>query len=180
MDSINQQQDDNLKDLEGKEAIAKLKELAEKAETCFFCSNIKTGQPFSTRPMSQQKVDERGDIWFVSSKDSNKDQEIDTDPFVQLLFQTSAHSGFLSVYGVAEIYHDRSKIEELWTPLMKTWFQEGKDDPRISVIRVTPTQAYYWDTKHGDAVAFLKMAVSVVAGKTMDDSVEGELNVNRT
>jgi general stress protein 26 len=84
----------------------------------------------------------------------------------------------LSVYGIAEISEDREKIEELWSPLMKTWFQEGKDDPRISIIKVTPTQSYYWDNKHGDTIAFLKMAVSVVAGKTLDDSVEGKLNVD--
>ncbi len=72
---------------------------------------------------------------------------------------------------------DRAKIEELWSPLLKVWFQDGKDDDKISLIRVTPTQVYYWDTKHGEAVAFLKMAASVITGKTMDDSVEGELKV---
>lgn len=178
MDSINQQQaEENFKSLEGKEAVGKLKELVEKAETCFFCSDIKTGQPFSTRPMAAQKVDEEGNIWFVSSNDSNKNAEINTDPFVQLLFQGSKHSGFLSVYGISEISEDKSKIDELWDPLMKTWFQGGKDDPRISIIKVIPSQSYYWDTKHGQAVSFLKMAASVVSGKTMDDSIEGDLKV---
>ena len=26
-------------------------------------------------------------------------------------------------------------------------------DPRITVIKVTPSDGYYWDTKHGNAVA---------------------------
>ncbi|MGE3509589.1 MAG: pyridoxamine 5'-phosphate oxidase family protein [Vicinamibacterales bacterium] len=30
------------------------------------------------------------------------------------------------------------KIDELWEPLAKTWFTEGKDDPRITVIKVAP------------------------------------------
>ncbi|WP_207422463.1 pyridoxamine 5'-phosphate oxidase family protein [Desertivirga brevis] len=178
MDSINQQQaEDNFKNLEGKEAIEKLKELVEKAETCFFCSDIKTGLPFSTRPMAAQKVDADGNIWFLSSNDSNKNAEINLDPYVQALFQGSKHSAFLSVYGISEISEDRSKIDELWDPIMKTWFQGGKDDPRISVIKVIPSQSYYWDTKHGEAVSFLKMAASVVSGKTMDDSIEGDLKV---
>lgn len=178
MDSINQQQaEDNFKSLNGKEAIAKLKELAERAETCFFCSDIKTGLPFSTRPMAAQKVDEEGNIWFLSSKDSHKNAEINSDPFVQLLFQGSKHSSFLSVYGIAEMSDDKTKIDELWNPIIKTWFQGGKDDPRISVIKVSPTQAYYWDTKHGEAVSFLKMAASVISGKTMDDSIEGPIEI---
>ncbi len=178
MDSINQNQpEENMKDLGGAEAIAKLKELAEKTESCFFCSNIKTGLPFSTRPMSAQKVDDEGNIWFLSSKDSHKNDELTHDPFVQLLFQGSKHSGFMSVYGICEIFDDKDKIEELWEQIVKVWFTEGKDDPRISVIKVEPMQGYYWDNKHGNIVAFLKMATSLVTGKTLDDSIEGKLEV---
>ena len=28
-------------------------------------------------------------------------------------------------------YFDKQKIEELWSPLAKTWFKEGVDDPNI-------------------------------------------------
>jgi general stress protein 26 len=176
MDSINKQQpEDNFKNLEGNEAWAKAKEIAEAAKTCFFCSNIKTGLPFSTRPMSFQKFDDNGDIWFLSSVDSHKNNEIGSEPLVQLLFQESKHSGFLTLYGTAEVSQDKQKIEELWEPLVKTWFTEGKDDPRIRVIKVSPTQGYYWDNKHGDAVAFVKMAAGAILGKTFDDSIEGKL-----
>jgi general stress protein 26 len=176
MDSINQQQpEENIKNLEGPEAWKQLKELAEKAESCFFCSNIKTGLPFNTRPMSPQKIDDNGDLWFLSANDSHKNADIKTDPMVQLLFQASAHSGFLNIYGIAEISEDKAIIDELWDPLLKVWFTEGKDDPRISVIKVSPTQGYYWDNKHGNAVAFVKMVAGSIIGKTLDDSIEGKL-----
>ncbi|WP_209444330.1 hypothetical protein [Pedobacter borealis] len=35
----NTQEENNIKDLGGKEAIEKLRSLAEKAESCFFCTN---------------------------------------------------------------------------------------------------------------------------------------------
>ena len=68
-------------------------------------------------------------------------------------------------------------IEELWEPLLKTWFTEGIDDSRITVIKVESVEGYYWDTKHGNAVAFVKMAAGALVGKTMDDSIEGTLKV---
>lgn len=46
-----------------------------------------------------------------------------------------------------------AKIKELWEPIVKTWFTEGADDPRITAIKVAPAEGYYWDTKHGMAVA---------------------------
>lgn len=175
MNSINQNQpEDNFKNLEGVEAVKKIRELADKA-TCFFCSNIKTGLPFSTRPMAVQTVDDEGTLWFLSANDSHMNSEIAKDAFVQLLFQRSAHSDFLNVYGIASVSQNKEKIKELWEPIMKTWFTEGEDDPRISVIKVEPTEGYYWDNKHGNAVAFIKMAVGAVIGKTLDDSIEGKL-----
>lgn len=176
MDSINQnQQEENHKDLRGSEAGEKIKELAGKSNTCFFCTNITTGKPLTTRPMSVQKMDEEGNFWFLSANDSHKNMEISTESNVQLLFQGSAHSDFLSVYGIATISHDKELIKELWEPILKTWFTEGVDDPRISVIKVEVTQGYYWDNKHGNAVALVKMAAGAIMGKTMDDSIEGQL-----
>jgi general stress protein 26 len=177
-DSSNHTQDtqDHIKTLAGDEAVKKLKDLAKSAENCFFCTNIKTGLPLSVRPMSVLEVDDKGNLWFMSHNDSNKNGEIALDPFTHLFFQENKNSGFLNIYGISEIVNDQEKIDELWNPLLKVWFQEGKDDAKISLIKVEPTNVYYWDTKHGEAIAFIKMAASIITGKTMDDSVEGNLN----
>lgn len=45
------------------------------------------------------------------------------------------------MYGEATVSRDKPKIEELWEPIIKTWFTEGKDDLRITVIKVTPRTA---------------------------------------
>ncbi|AQG78812.1 pyridoxamine 5'-phosphate oxidase family protein [Spirosoma montaniterrae] len=178
MDSINEQQiEENHKDLIGSEAGKKIKELVDKNTTCYFCTKLTTGEPLRTRPMSVQKVDTLGNFWFLSADDSHKNAEIQDDKYVQLLFQGSEHSDFLSVYGVATISKNKQLIEELWEPLLRTWFTEGVDDPRITVIHVKTEQGYYWDNKNGNAVAFAKMAVGAMLGKTLDDSIEGTLTV---
>jgi general stress protein 26 len=178
MDSINRNQpEENHKDLQGTEAGKKIKELASKNNTCFFCTDIATGKPVTVRPMSVQKSDDDGNFWFLSANDSHKNLEIQHDSHVQLLFQGSAHSDFLSIYGTATISTDKELIKELWEPILKTWFTEGIDDPRITVVKVATKEGYYWDNKHGDAVAFVKMAAGAVLGKTLDDSIEGQLSV---
>ncbi|GAB3774988.1 hypothetical protein GCM10028818_18480 [Spirosoma horti] len=178
MDSINQQQPEkNHEDLIGSEAGKKIKELVDKSSTCFFCTGIKTGEPLQTRPMSVQKVDEKGNFWFLSANDSHKNATIQSDNNVQLLFQGSDYSDFLSIYGAATISTDKALIKELWEPILKAWFTEGVDDPRITVIKVNTLEAYYWDNKHGDAVAFVKTIAGAIMGKTLDDSIEGTLTV---
>ena len=73
------------------------------------------------------------------------------------------------------ISRNKEMIDALWQPFIKTWFTEGRDDPRITVIMFVPREGYYWDTKHGNAVAFVKMALGAVIGKTLDDSIEGKI-----
>ena len=105
-------------------------------------------------------VDAAGNLWFLSAADSRKNQEARAQqpPAPSTCsFQGSAHSDFLHLTGHANVSRDKQKIRELWSPIIKTWFTEGVDDPRITVIKVTPTDGYYWDNKHGSAVAGAKI-----------------------
>ncbi len=166
----------NIENLSFKEAIAKIKELVSAADICMFTTAL-TQLPLSTRPMSTQQTDSEGNLWFFSEKESDKNEHIQVDNRVQLFYTNKSSSEFLSIYGTAEIFTDKQKIEELWTPIVKTWFQQGKDDPSITIIKVVPQDAYYWDTKHNKLVSLIKIITSVAIGKTMDDGVEGKLSV---
>src|SRR6188472_1679062 len=141
MDSINQNQPEkNHADLRGPAAIAQIKTIVEKAQTCFFCTVQATAGSSGARPMSVQQVDDEGNLWFLSADDSHKNAEIAADPGVRLYFQGSAHSDFLHLQGSASISRDPEKIHQLWQPLYKTWFTEGENDPRITAIKVVPLE----------------------------------------
>ncbi|WP_020654981.1 pyridoxamine 5'-phosphate oxidase family protein [Massilia niastensis] len=176
MDSINRNQPEhNRRDLSGADAIARLKAMVDDADTCFFRTAGSLGPSRGVRPMSVRETDDQGVLWFLSASDSHKNAELAADPSVTLYFQAGPHSGFLEIDGHAEISQDKARIGQLWNFMLRTWFTGGEDDPRITVIKVTPRTGYYWDNKHGDAVAGAKMAVGAVIGKTLDDSIEGRL-----
>lgn len=175
MDSINRNQPEhNREDLSGKLAVDRIKEVIDKNGTCFFCTAAVTGAP-NTRPMSVRKVDDKGRLWFLSANDSHKNREIARDPSTRLYFQGSEHSDFLTLAGSATITTDKAIIKDLWSPLIKTWFTGGVDDPRITALMFEPDDGYYWDNKHGDAIAGIKMLVGAAIGKTLDDSIEGRV-----
>ena len=177
MDSTNKNQtENNLENLNQNEAVDKIKELVKCAQTCFFCTNLRSDKPFSTRPMSVQKVDDSGNLWFLSSIDSNKNEELKKNSAVQLLFQGDPHTDFMTIFGYATVSKNQNIISDLWDPILKIWFTEGKDDPKLTVIKVIPTDGYYWDGKHNKFLAFAKMAFGAVIGKTLDDGIEGNLN----
>lgn len=176
MDSINRNQpEDTHANVSGTDAAKRIQEMSDDAESCFFCTSEKGGDTQGVRPMSVKKADDQGRLWFLSASDSRKNQEINADPKVRILLQGSKHAGFLMLDGHATISRDPARIDELWSPIMKTWFTDGKEDARITVICVTPTDGYYWDNKHGGLVAATKMMVGAAIGKTLDDSIEGQV-----
>lgn len=165
-----------IKNLSHQEAIDKFKELVKHESVCLFTTRL-TEVPLTTRPMSIQKVCDQGNFWFLSASDSSKNQEIIEDSRVQLFINNTSNYEFLSVYGKATISRDRQKIDELWSDIAKAWFNEGKDDPRVTVIKVTPEEGFYWDTKDGKLVSLIKIAASAVTGKTLQEGVEGRISV---
>jgi len=167
----------NTENLNNKEAIDKLKSLVNDIMVCLFCTNLKTNDGSTCCPMSAIKVCDHGNIWFFSEQSSDKNKAILADKNVQLFFSHPAKSSYLVVNGEAEIILDKTKIEELWTPVANIWFKEGKDDPNISIIKVKPSTAYYWDTKGNRMINFLKMVASVVTGTNLIQGKEGAITI---
>ncbi len=100
----------------------------------------------------------------------------EADDRTQLLYANTGNYEYLSIYGRAEIVYDREKVEQLWTAMAKTWFSEGKDDPRISLIKVIPEDAYYWDTKNNKMVSLIKFAMGAMGITPKNDGgIEGKL-----
>ncbi|HSZ35409.1 MAG TPA: pyridoxamine 5'-phosphate oxidase family protein [Puia sp.] len=176
MNSIDKnQKENNHKDVYGLEAGERIKEMADSAKTCFFCTVKGLGESGGIRPMSVLQTEENGTLWFLSAKDSYKNQEIAENGEVKLFFQGSPHSDFLYLSGTATISYDKNKIKEIWTPLAKAWFTQGENDPRITAIKVVPENGFYWDNKHGNLVAGAKMMFGALIGETIDDSIQGKI-----
>ena len=157
------------------EAIEKLHELTNE-KTCMFCTHDEMGE-MRARPMATNKTDGYGNIWFLSDRLSELNEQLSEDPKVDLLYVNSKDSSYCAVKGKAYISRDQGLINELWNPIAKAWFKEGKEDPRISVIKVVPKDAHYWDMKSGKFVGFLKTAASAITGLNIKDGRQGEIKV---
>jgi general stress protein 26 len=164
----------DINNLADSDAVEKIKELAMSENICLFATNLEA-RPIAVRPMSSAGVDDDGNLWFFSALSSDKNKDIRRNSEVQLFYANKGSAEFLSVYGNAFVVADKNKAEQLWTPLAKTWFPGGVDDPELTLIRVAPLDAYYWDTRNGKIVSLLKIITGAITGKTMDDGVQGKL-----
>ncbi|NND97905.1 MAG: pyridoxamine 5'-phosphate oxidase family protein [Pirellulaceae bacterium] len=123
----------------------------------------------TSRPMAVADLSENGEMWFVTSKRSCKVDEIGHHSVVLVTFQNS--SQFVSVSGVAQVIDDPAKIDELWSESWKIWFPEGKDDPDLTLLHVTPTGGEYWDNSGLKGLKYLvKAGIAYMQGEQMSTS----------
>lgn len=163
------------KNLQSNKAIEKLQQLVQGVSTCMLISSGKSARQ-NTRPMAVIDIDSQGTLWFFANKNSNKVKDIEEDHHVQLVFAHPAKSIFIDIHGRASIETDRNYIDEKWTPLVKAWFPEGKDDPSICLIKVKADEAHYWSVEGSKMGAMVKIAISAVAGKKLEEGVHGDLH----
>lgn len=164
------------KSLRAQDAIEKFQSIVDNNKVCMFLTALDQ-RPISGRPMAVQEVCDKGNFWFLSSRLSMKDHDIASDPKVQLLFANTPASEFMSIYGTAEEVEDQARKRELWMPLAKAWFPAGVDDPDLTILKITPSEGYYWDTSQGRMITLLKLAAATVIGKRADVGVEGRVTV---
>ncbi len=100
-----------------------------------------------SRPMYALKFDENErKMYFFSSWHSLKNTELDKCNDVNISFSDPTKNVFVSISGEAvQNRSDRQKMRELWTPMCKTYFPKGVDDPELSLIIVTVKHVEYWD-----------------------------------
>ncbi len=131
-----------------------------------------------SRPMSTQKIEFDGDVYFFTYEDSNKVQHIKSNPRTNLAYSAPDQQTYVSLKGTAETNNDRRKMEELWQPPLKAWFPDGLETPGIILIKVTVETAEYWDS-HSSVVAHaIGLVKSTVTGKAQNvgDNVTLDLN----
>ena len=160
-----------MSEVTGQEAIGRLKELVEDIDFTMLTTQDPAGNRVS-RPMSTRQMDDQGDIWFFTAEHTKKVDEVEADHDVGLAYSDAKGMRFVSVAGRARVVQDRSKMEELYSPSLDIWFENGLETPGIALLRVTPVECEYWEPAHGKLASTIAMAKALVTRDTPDDMMD--------
>jgi general stress protein 26 len=96
------------------------------------------------RPMTAQVEGDHGPIWFFSSTDSALVAQAGEGGRAIATFVSKGHDVFAAVHGRLTVDTDRAVVERLWNRHVAAWYQGGKDDPTLALLRLDPEQAEIW------------------------------------
>lgn len=136
---------DTIKDLEGQSAIEKIQALLVNTSTGMLISSLQFKNP-SVCPMTVKTVDEQGNIWFLTHKESEHYKNIEENNRVLLTFASEVENEYLSITGEAHHTDDSKVIDVLWDEDDEKWYDNGREDENVAVLKVSVEDAYYWDS----------------------------------
>jgi general stress protein 26 len=95
------------------------------------------------RPMTAMLEGERGPIWFFTAKDHGLVQLAGKGRGIAT-FVSKGHDLFATLHG--DLVHDtnREMVDRLWNPYVAAWFEGGKDDPKLALLRFDAERAEIW------------------------------------
>ena len=63
-------------------------------------------------------------------------------------FASKGHDLFAAIDGQLEPFNDHATIDRLWNPYVAAWFEGGKTDPNLQLLRFEPGHAQIWLNDH--------------------------------
>ena len=119
-----------------------------------------------SRPLAILEDDFEGTVWFFTQDPSPKTEEIASHPEVNVA--VGDDKGYLSLSGTASIDHDQARIDKYWNPYAEAWFEQGRTDPSVALLRVDVSSAEIWDTDRPPVVKAFETLKGIVT-KTPPD-----------
>lgn len=123
------------------------------------------------RPMTAMIEEEHGPIWFFTSRETEIPRAIGTAAGRAVAtFASKGHNLFATIHGTVRVDNDPTKIEELWNPYVAAWFEGGKDDPKVTLLRLDPEHAEIW-LDESSLLAGIKMLLGADPKEEYKDKV---------
>ncbi|EPX80440.1 pyridoxamine 5'-phosphate oxidase family protein [Salipiger mucosus] len=118
-------------------------------------------------PMSPHADPDENAIWFITARGSAADRAAHSGGEASFHVADSKANVFANVFGKIDISDDSKKLDEIWSAVAGAWFENGRDDESVRLVKMTPHDAEVW-AGDGGASFLYEIARANVKGGTPD------------
>lgn len=121
-----------------------------------------------SQPMKPTREEGTNTLWFFAKTDSELVEEI----------RKGSATAHFTVIGKNHDFHgcamgfirenkDQAKIEQYWNPIVAAWYENGKEDPTLTLLQMDLENGQVW----GSTDSSLKFGWEIAKANLMDDKV---------
>lgn len=153
-------------------------EIASDFDTVMMTTMTTEGFLNSRAMATQKECLPDSDLWFVTSVETSKNHDIETDPRVNISFYQGGDRTWISVAGRAWLEQNPERIKQLWKEDWRIWFPNGPEDKSIGLIHVEALQVNYWQPEGGRIATLFSTAKAYVSGETPHMNPQKSIDLN--
>ena len=110
------------------------------------------------QPMTHFPDRDLAEVWFITSKNTDLVRAVGQGARANYCLSSGEGIFFACLTGTIEQSADSAKLDELWSPVAAAWFEEGRDDPDVSLLKLTLLDAGVWASTDSAAVFGMEIA----------------------
>ncbi|WP_281991881.1 pyridoxamine 5'-phosphate oxidase family protein [Sulfitobacter geojensis] len=92
-------------------------------------------------------------LWFITAKQTDLSKAAGAGTPGTFIVSSTDESLHARVEGTLSVSNDPAKLDDIWNKVAEAWFEGGKQDPDIQLLRFDPREAEVWLT--GGSLKFL-------------------------
>jgi len=98
-----------------------------------------------TQPMTAQFERDHGPLYFFTATDNGLVKSLqDSSQRAIATYSAKGHDLFASIHGALAVETDNGVIDRLWNPQVAAWFEGGRNDPKLCLLRLDTEKAELW------------------------------------
>ncbi|MEH6644177.1 pyridoxamine 5'-phosphate oxidase family protein [Sulfitobacter sp.] len=125
-------------------------------------------------PMTHYVDAEHRALWFITAKGTNLGIAAAGGASAQYIVCDYDAQLYTRIDGTLRSVIDRAKLDDLWSVFAAAWFEDGKQDYDVELIRLDLTEAEVWSTG-GKLSFFHEIAKANLGGSKPDVGEHGTL-----
>lgn len=121
------------------------------------------------QPMTHFADRNAGALWFITSSQSDLVRDIGLGTQAHYCVMAPDGTFYACLAGLLEQVEDDKKLDELWSTVTAAWFEQGRDDPKVALLRLTLRNAGVWTATDSSVMFGLEIARATMSKEHKPD-----------
>lgn len=105
------------------------------------------------QPMTHYVDRDQGEVWFITSRETDLVRAIGQGNTAHFCVQSTSQDYYACLSGPIRQSRDEAKLDEIWSAVAAAFFEDGRDDSNICLLRMPLREAAIWSST-GNPVVF--------------------------
>jgi general stress protein 26 len=134
---------------------------------------------YHAQPMTAFREEETNTLWFFTRDDTDLARDAALpDQTAMFTYGSKDQHVWACIRGAFSVSHDPERIDRYWNPVLAAWYPDGKDDPRLTLLRFDADDGQIWVSKVGPIRFGLEIAKANLTGKAPDLGGMAKIDLN--